>query len=222
MTDTHVTVMCAATLDGRLTPAAGESSRVFGEYIPSHFTEELLRLREEIDAIVVGSGTILADDSRLVPRSGRNVVRLVTDSSGRLDASYTVLADDRPTIVAVTEETPASFIEMVDGLPNKSTAVLGDTRVDPADTVDFLGELGVEHALLEGGGRLIYSFLDAQVIDEMRILYVPMFGGHEDAPSIAVGERSLFGACSLDVDRTEQLGSFFLVHGEVTYYPSPS
>lgn len=214
MSAPQITVMCAVSLDGRLAPEANASSRPFGEHIPDHFTRELLDLREEVESIVVGRRTIQLDDSSLVPESGKELIRIVADTSGSLSFDRTVFTDDHPLVVAVSELTPAEYIDAIEQRENKRTAVLGEDRIEPEALHSFLGEIGVDHILLEGGGEMIHSFLNADLIDQMRVLYIPYLVGRQEATSLVDGESSLYDRGPVDVCRRESIGGYTLVEFE--------
>lgn len=208
-----VTVMCAVSLDGRLAPGADSSSRPYGEHIPDHFTEQLYDLRAVVDAVLVGSETVLLDDPQLLPPSEDPLFRVTVDSRGRLPQDCTLLSDGYPTIVGVAGSTDEDYRERVRATDDKQVLEAGEERVDLAELLERLGEMGVEHVLLEGGGRLIYEGIEAGVVDEFRLLYVPFFVGERDAVGLASGPDSLFPDARLEVRRTERAGDFTLVEG---------
>lgn len=215
--DPTVTVMCSASLDGKLTPASESSSRPFLDHVPDYYHDQLMALRETVDAVAVGNRTILHDDSSLLPPSDEDRLRVVIDPEGLLDASYTVLADDRPTLIAVTQETSEAYVEMVEQRERKRTVSVGADTPDLPRLAEELAACGVEHLLLEGGGRLIYYFMEARLVDECRILYLPFFVGDEDAVTAVHGTDSFFPSVRLDVTRRDQSGDYTLVEGDVRY-----
>lgn len=209
--------MCSATLDGKLAPGADASSRPFLDRIPDHYADQLGELRETVDGVVVGNRTIQLDDSRLLPPSGEELVRVVPDPEALLDPTCTVLADDHPTTIAVTEATPDDHVDEIAAIDRKDVVIAGTDDLDLDRLLGTLGERGVDHLLLEGGGRLIYHFLDGEHVDEFRQLVVPYFVGDADAASVADGPETLFPDVRLDVERRDQLGDYLLVEGQVVY-----
>lgn len=217
MPNPTVTIMCATTLDGKLAPGENKSSAAFAEEIPKHFTDQLYELREKVDAIVVGSGTIESDDPSLQPRSHDDLKRVVLDSSGGTNPDAKVLSDSSPTIVATAQQIPDSFVEQVEKRANKEAVHLGDERVDPNEVLNLLEKRGANRIMLEGGGRVIHSFLTAELIDQIRVLYLPVISGAEGAPSLATGASSLFADVRVSVTRREQLGDYTFLVGDVEY-----
>lgn len=217
MSSVTVVVMCSATLDGKLAPATEASSRPFIERVPDRFGDQLGDLRETVDGIVVGNNTIVQDDSRLIPPSGSELVRAVIDPEAKLHTDHAVLADDYPTVVAITGETPDRHRERIERHSNKQTLVVGDDDVDLHRFCEQLADMGVDRLLLEGGGRLIYHFLAAELVDEMRILYMPYVVGEEGVVTLADGPDSFFPGVRLNVEDRHVDGDFTLLEGTVEY-----
>lgn len=212
-----VTVMCSSSIDGKLTPASNTSSRPFVEQVPEHYSEQLMDLRENVDAIVVGNRTIVHDDSQLLPPSGDPLQRVVVDPEALVEPHHTVLSDPHPTTMLVTESTPDSYRQTVEETDRKELLVAGTDTPDLEQALTELGDRGVEHVLLEGGGRLIYYFMQAGLVDEFRLLLLPLFVGDGDAVTTVHGPESFFPDVRLDVTRRDAKGDYTLVEGNVVY-----
>lgn len=138
----------AATLDGRSAAADGSSRWITG----SAARTDVHRLRAEVDAVVVGVGTVLADDPALTVRHVSEVaaahqpIRVVLDSDGRTPATARVRDDAAPTWILTTDDVPRHDVDAV---------------------LTLLFERGVRSVLLEGGPTLAGAFLDAGRIDEI-------------------------------------------------------
>ncbi|MCX2818489.1 MAG: 2,5-diamino-6-(ribosylamino)-4(3H)-pyrimidinone 5'-phosphate reductase [Methanobacteriota archaeon] len=156
--------------------------------------ERVDRLRAETDAILVGVGTVLADDPSLTVKDDRlraeegNPVRVVLDSSARTPVDASVLDGEAETVVAVTDETSGDSLDA----PRERTTVVelpgDDGRVDLHALLDELSRRGVEHLMVEGGGETIASFLSAGVVDEVRVYVAPVFVGGRESPTLVDGE----------------------------------
>lgn len=158
-----VTWKVGMTLDGRVA-AADATSR----WITSPESRaDVHALRARIDTIMVGVGTVLADDPQLTVRSadgepvGRQPLRVVVDSSGRTPAGARVLDRAAETWLATAE----------------SAGTGPDGRVDPSAVLDELWRRGRRHVLLEGGPRLAAGFLDAGLVDEIVAYVAPTLLG---------------------------------------------
>lgn len=158
-----VTWKVGMTIDGRVA-AADATSR----WITSPQSRaDVHALRARVDTIMVGVGTVLADDPALTVRDdqgepvGRQPLRVVIDSSGRTPAQARVLNDAAPTWLATVESAGAG----------------ADGRVDLAAVLAELWRRGRRHVLLEGGPHLAASFLDAGLVDEVVAYVAPTLLG---------------------------------------------
>ena len=157
----EVTLKAAITLDGRIASAYGEA-----RWITGPAARELShRLRDQHDAIVVGVGTVLADDPALTTRipGGRDAVPVVLDSRLRTPPGATVLA--RGTALVYTTETAVD--------PGLSATIVrlpsGPGGVDVRAVLRDLASRGLHRVLVDGGGQVHRSFLDAGVADRVEL-----------------------------------------------------
>ncbi len=180
----------AASLDGRTAAAGGASKWITGEAA----REDALRLREEHDAILVGAGTVLADDPLLTRRLSlnRSIVphrRIVLDGALRVSPAAKVFerreGSEAWLVTAGVRNAPdekrrfAPFVEKgvrVVALP------VGPSGVDLGELLVRLLELEVRSLLVEGGGRAAWSFLSASLADRVTAYVAPLLLGGEAAP----------------------------------------
>ena len=194
----HVTWKYAATLDGRSAAPDGSSRWITGEAARA----DVHRLRAECDAVLVGVGTVLADDPALTarPDPGHQPLRVVVDRGGRTPRTAQVLDDAAPTLV-VTHGT--SYGE-------GRTLVLppaGDGRVDLAALLAALAERGVVSVLLEGGPTLAGAFVREGLVDRVVGYVAPVLLGGGTAALQEAGVRTLADAPRLrlvDVTRLDE------------------
>jgi len=171
-----VTLKLATSLDGRIATASGESQWITGEAarLEGH------RLRASHDAVLVGIGTLLADDPALTVRlpdhTGPQPLRVVLDS--RLQTSATAqVAGGNSLILTTVEPRPIGQAEVeqvveVDGRPNLHAAL------------DILHARGIRSVLIEGGGEVAASFLRAGCVDRMEWFRAPILLGSEGRPCV--------------------------------------
>ncbi|HKZ59355.1 MAG TPA: 2,5-diamino-6-(ribosylamino)-4(3H)-pyrimidinone 5'-phosphate reductase [Candidatus Thermoplasmatota archaeon] len=180
-----VTVNCAASIDGKIAVRLRRQTRLSS----SEDLERLRALRAGADAILVGVGTVLADDPGLLAPlgSGKRPLRIVLDSKGRTPPTARVLDGRAPTLIVTAEPSSATF-------PNAEVLRLGRGRVDLGALLDELGRRGVARLLVEGGGEVIHSFLAARLADELFVFVADLVLGGRDAPTLADGE----GASTLE------------------------
>ncbi len=186
-----VTLKIAATLDGKTATRKGASRWITGEK-----SRELVhRLRNQVDAILTGSGSILKDDPRLTTRlleGGRDACRVVVDSQARipLEAKILNLDSSSSTIIAVTEEAPADRVELLRAKKNIEVMVLPSKagRVDLRALMQDLGQREIVSLLVEGGGILNYALLQEGLVDKIYYFIAPIIFGGQKAPTSFEGE----------------------------------
>ena len=182
----------AMSLDGKVATRDGDSQWISGE--PSR--ELAHHWRAEVDAVVVGIGTALADDPRLTARIDgvhRQPRRVVFDSTARLPLTSQLVSEapEVPLVVVVSRAAPRSAVESLELAGADVIVATGEN--EPARVVSALEQLGeletpVTAMLLEGGPHLAGAFLDAGEIDEARLFVAPMLlGGGGMDPAIGEG-----------------------------------
>ncbi len=184
-----VSVKLALTLDGRMTAPDGSSQWITGP--ASRAAVHTRRL--ECDAVLVGAGTVLADDPRLTVRdvpAVRQPLRVVVDAAGRVPASAALIAEpEGAAMIATTAACPhdAQIAWKEAGaevlvLPEATTTRrLGErsrsSGVDLAALVEALGARGIVEVLCEGGPRLASSLLGEGLADRLELHYGPVLTG---------------------------------------------
>ena len=210
----------AATLDGRIAATSGDSRWISGP-------EALAwahRMRPTLDAILVGSETVLADNPQLTarPPDARGPVaqplRVVLDSRGRIPPDARVLDDQQraPTLIATTDASPAAWRAAI-AARGAEIAVLPARggRVDLPALLAYLGgERGVVLLLVEGGGEVLGSFFDQRLVDKVYAVVAPMLiGGDAQTAVRGAGAARMADALRLGDAQVERLGADLLVSG---------
>lgn len=159
------------SLDGRIATATGHSRDINNSCALDH----LHRLRASVDAVLVGAGTILADDPQLTVRrtSGRSPARVVLDPNGRTNGCERWLADDgarRIVISAAPRERPRGCDEVIVLEPREG-------RIAPSQVCAALFERGLRRVLVEGGATTIAHFIEAKALDRLHVLVAPVIIG---------------------------------------------
>jgi len=212
-----VMVKAALTLDGKMCTSGGDSKWITGERARRH----VHRMRERSDAVLVGVGTVLADDPELTVRhvAGANPIRIVVDTSLRTPPSSKV-CDTRaaPTIifhgpgveVARQAELASRGVELVEVARACGSADLGAV-------LDALGARGVMRLMVEGGPRLIDAMMKRGLVDRVAAFVAPVILGEASAPGISAGRTALrmSDALRLHAVRTRRFGDDVLIEGDV-------
>lgn len=167
-----VVAQLGQSLDGRIATVSGASKYINGEPALDH----LHRIRAAVDAVVVGAGTIDADDPQLTVRrvAGQNPARVVIDPAGRLRGPAKWLENDGTPCFLITREDAPSF--NIPGIEQIKLPAPNQT-LSPRQIVEALFARGMKKILVEGGARTISSFLDAGCIDRLHLLVAPIIIG---------------------------------------------
>ena len=208
----------ASTLDGRITSAAGESRWITGEAA----RRRALLLREEYDGVLVGAGTVDADDPRLTRRLGRNRTsphwRIVVDGRLRIPEGARVLRGPGRRLVATA--VPASHPK-ARRLRARGIEVwsLPAGRVGAVDLDRLLRELaraGVVSLMVEGGAETLWGFFQAGLVDRVAAFLAPRIAGGDGARGSVGGTGfGLSDTPRLVGLRTERVGGDLLVTGRL-------
>ena len=144
------------------------------------------QLRNASDAILVGIETVLSDDPKLTVnekyvKRPKNPMRIVLDSTGRTPKCARVLNGAAKTIIVTNEKCRRTF-------PNVETIRCGKNDVDLRKFVSILEKRGAKTLLVEGGSRVIWSFLKSRIADEVNIFVGSVVIGGDKSPTPAGGE----------------------------------
>ena len=213
----YVTLKAAATLDGRIATRTGDSRWVTGEEA-RHWVH---RLRDRVDAVLVGAGTARADDPRLTARlpggRGRDPVRVVLDTELSLPARLKLFhaRSAAPTLVAHATSRTRRLGPGVELLRCRR----GEGGVDLVDLLGKLAARGVTHVLVEGGAQVHARFLAAGLVDRVAVFVAPKLAGSDGVPLFAgKGPARMADALRLEDVEVARIGEDVLVQGT----PAPS
>ncbi len=220
----YVILKAGMTLDGKLATASGESQWITG----ASSRREVHQLRGSVDAVLIGVGTVLADDPVLTARRGtrleklapRQPLRIVVDSRLRTSLKAQVLTqqDKAKTIVATTSEASAARrstfqrqnIEVL-------TLPMLQGRVALPDLLDELGRRGVTTLLVEGGSEINAAMVRAKLVNHVRLYIAPLLLGGQNAIGVigGISPSKLAGALKVRHVVTRLVGDDLLVEGDL-------
>ena len=215
-----VIIKFAATLDGKIAAASGDSRWVAGAEARAWAHE---RLRTRVDAIMCGVNNVLLDDPELTSRPGRTMaarqpLRIVADSRGRTPLDARVLGPGGPSIIATTSASDAAWRGQVQERDAEALIVeQGEGgRVSLPALMKELASRGVMTLLVEGGGVLHASFFAAGLADKVHAIIAPKIAGGTAYPAVAgAGVERMGDAVTLRDVEIERLGDDVLVTGYV-------
>jgi diaminohydroxyphosphoribosylaminopyrimidine deaminase/5-amino-6-(5-phosphoribosylamino)uracil reductase len=219
-------VKYAMTLDGKIATHTGHSRWISGPE-----SRELSHvLRDRVDAIMAGSGTITGDNPRLTTRLPEHLTgyggshhprRIVIDSRLRTPPGADVLAreDGGPPIIYCTAASPEDAARMLAERGAEIHRVPArDRHVDLEAVLRDLGERGVNELFVEGGGGLIGALFDARLVDIVVAFIAPLFvGGSGPSPVAGNGVETMPEAWRLEDRRIRQCGGDIMIAGRVAY-----
>jgi len=203
----------AMTMDGKIADYRGQS-----KWITSPLARKWTRaLRSQVDAIMVGSGTVLADNPRLTaPAGGHQPIRVVVDSRAVTPVRSRLLKGGR-SIIITTVSTPGKNARALRKAGAEVIAVRARNRlVDMGPALRALMKLGIGSLVCEGGARLAGSLLDAKLVNRMVVVMSPrLLGGTGSLSAIAGRDFPLASTKLLTELSVSRLGPDILVEGTV-------
>jgi diaminohydroxyphosphoribosylaminopyrimidine deaminase/5-amino-6-(5-phosphoribosylamino)uracil reductase len=213
----------AMSLDGKIATKTGESKWISNDKC----RERVHQLRGLVDAILVGVGTVDLDDPMLNarPEGPRKQMRVVIDPKARISLSSRIVqsARDFPTIIAVHENASR---ELKEKLQDSGCELLELTSNNSAEIVDellmLLGKKGIQNLLVEGGGKTLGSFFDADQVDEIQVYIAPFIIGGSDAisPVAGVGILEMAQRRKIASFGYEMIDDNMLLSGRLKHYES--
>lgn len=213
----YVVMKYAMTLDGKIATRTGLSQWITGE----EARRRVHRDRHRYTAILVGVGTVLADDPLLTCRmeGGRNPVRIVCDTRLRtpLDSRLVRTAGEVPTILATACEDAARREAYEAAGCRVLVLPQRDGHVDLEALMARLGEENIDSVLLEGGGTLNWAALECGVVQKVQAYVAPkLFGGASaKSPVGGLGVDAPARAVRLKHTTVIPVGEDFLIESEV-------
>ena len=211
-----VSLKYAMTLDGKIATAAGDSEWVTGE----EARREAHHLRKAHDAVLVGVGTVLADNPELTTRlvKGRNALRIVLDSRLRLPMTAAVLNDAAATLIFTGSHYDEDRLAALQQLANVEVVQVPeqDGHVDLRAVLTMLAERKIRSVLVEGGSEVLGSFLDRGFVDRVYAFVAPKLCGGSGLTAVGGrGVQLMEQSLQLQDLTVRRLGEDVLLTGKV-------
>ena len=181
------------SVDGKSAPS-NRKGRTFTPLLSDKLLSKLHKIRSDVDAVLVGTETVIEDDPKLTVRAvpGDSPLRVVLDSLIRtpLESNIFKTADSR-TILAVCQNAPEDKINQ---LKEKGVEIINfdcERRIPLKDLLDNLHRRGIKRLLVEGGSEVRWSFIKERLVDEFFVWITPSIWGGRKAPTLVDGEGHL-------------------------------
>lgn len=210
----------AMTLDGKIAAYTGDSKWVTNEFSRKYVHQ----LRHRLSGIMVGIGTILADDPLLTTRletgNGSDSTRIIVDSTARipLEAKVLRVESKAKTVIAATELADKDKIKALKNMGIEIIITpLKNNRVDLTYLMKALGERGIDSVLLEGGSELNYSAIEEGIVDKVNAFIAPKIIGGRGAktPIGGSGKAVMREAISIENLEVQRFGDDVMLEGYI-------
>lgn len=213
MSKIKVTINCAVSVDGKIASPSGKQVRISSE----EDMKRVYHLRDTIDAVLVGIGTVLQDDPKLTVKQDyvskpHQPIRIVLDAYCRTPEDALVVNNVAKTIIVIdkTIAPSKSYGDHVSIISVPSEQGFLDLH----KLLDRLQDLGISSLLVEGGGTVIWNFLKNRLVDELYVYIGSMIIGGWQTPTMAMGEGFAKETefLSLDLISFKKMGDGVLLH----------
>ncbi len=218
----YIIAKFAASLDGKIASAGGESQWITGE----RARKEAHKLRRYVDAVLIGAGTARKDNPSLSARLKGKVIkqplRIVLDSRRSLPPHLSLFEPARAgqTVLVASEAMSSQRHRLLEARGTQIIITKQDERglISLTDLLTRLGEMGVASLLVEGGSRALGSFVQEKLVDEVYAFIAPLLIGGESAPGAVggLGFERLNEALRLQTMQIKRLGNDILLKGQIT------
>lgn len=184
-----VVMKAGMSLDGKLSYQAGKPGQMTGD----KSNRTVHGLRNRLDAILVGRGTIAADNPSLTTRlgkRGRDPLRVILDSSLDISLQSKVLHLDSSASTLIfcaksADKDKKALLTNMDGVHVQSVGIENKDGLDLNEVLGYLGKIGICSLLVEGGAKVHGSFLEKALVDRVMLFVAPLFGGSSGTPLLS-------------------------------------
>ncbi len=186
----YVVIVSEVSIDGKLTLYRGASSKELMSLMDEEAYRYLHEIRAKVDGIMVGCETVRTDNPSLTVRyvKGKNPTRIIPCSTANVPLDANVLnTEEAPTIIVTTERAPQERLEKIKDR-GAQVIVAGDELVDFDRLLPMLYQRGIKSLMVEGGASINWEFIRRRIVDEIRIIHMPVIVGGENVPTLVGGE----------------------------------
>jgi len=213
----HITLKAAITLDGKIATRTGDSKWISS----SASRSRVHRLRNEMDAVIVGSDTVIADDPQLTVRHGRprlNPLRVIVDGELSISAKSKIITTARriPTLVAVTKSASPKKIGAIRKAGAEVAIIKGASKkINLRALLKELGNRNIMSAMMESGGALAGAAIKAGLVDRVLFFIAPKIAGGDYYAINVDGVAKMSSAWELTEVEVARSGPDIMIEGRI-------
>ena len=205
----YVTINCAMSADGKIASPSGKQMRISCD----EDIERMYRMRNDSDAVLVGIETVLSDDPKLTVKKAcvlevKNPIRVILDTHCKTPESALVVNKDAKTLIFAGKKCDRKYGGNVEIIQCETDE---NNLIDLNKMLEILFKRGINNLMVEGGSRVIWSFLKNKLVDEMFVYIGPIIIGGDKTPTLAGGKGIKNEPILLEVIDVQYMGSGILV-----------
>ncbi len=207
----YVVIVSEVTIDGKLTLDEGVSSKEIMKLMDEDANRYLHQVRAECDGIMVGSTTVRIDNPSLTVRyvEGESPTRVIPASTGNLPLDANIFdVSKAPTVIAVTKRCSNEKIKAMED-KGVEVVIAGDDKVDFVELLERLYDMGITKLMVEGGSKVNWEMIRNDLVDEIRLIHLPVVIGGDNVPSLVSGDgfKTLQNVKKYDIKKVFQCGN---------------
>jgi 2,5-diamino-6-(ribosylamino)-4(3H)-pyrimidinone 5'-phosphate reductase len=204
----YVIINCAMSADGKIASPSGKQFRISCE----EDIERMYKLRNECDAVLVGIKTVLNDDPKLTVKEKyvkkpKQPIRIVLDTYCKTPVDSLIVNNVTKTFIVTTDACNKNFGDNVEIIKCKKDEF---DFIDLESFLEICSKKGIKKLMVEGGGKVIWNFLNSGFVDDFYVYIGPMIIGGKNTPTISgfFDENKLI---NLKLIKAEKIGSGILL-----------
>ena len=208
----HVIVNCAMSADGKIALPTRKQLRISSD----EDIERMYKSRHESDAVLVGIETILSDNPKLTVKEKyvntlNQPIRIILDSNCRTPLDALAVNDIAKTLIITSKKCSKKFNDNVEVIQCKTDE---KGQIDLGSLLELLYNLEIKTLMVEGGGTVIWNFLNKRLVDDFYVYMAPIIIGGVKTPTMANGGgiKSIDELISLEIVKVSRLGPGVLFH----------
>ena len=208
----YVIINCAMSADGKIALPNGKQLRISCD----EDIERMYKLRNQYDAVLVGVGTILSDDPKLTVKdkyikNPKQPIRIILDTNCKTPTNAQAVSNNTKTYIFTKEKCNKNYGENVNIIqcPTDKEGLL-----DLDKMLNIIFNHGVKSLMVEGGSKVIWSFLNKRLADDLYIYVAPIVIGGKNTPTLTdgIGIKSINDIINLKIIKVKKFGPGLLIH----------